>query len=39
MSTKNLQWSDKPINMLGVLVSHKSEELSMLNYTEIIDKV
>ena len=33
---KKLHWSDKPINILGLLVSHKPEELSILNYTEII---
>ena len=36
---KKLHWSEKPINVLGVLVSHKPKELSMLNYTEIMDKV
>ena len=36
---KQLHWSDKPINVLGVLVSHKPKELSMLNYTKTIVKV
>ena len=34
----NLNWTSKPVNVLGVWISHNSEEVIHMNYASILDK-
>ena len=33
-----IHWSDKPINILGVHISHELQQIADLNYSELLDK-
>ena len=37
-STRKIKWTDKPLNILGVMVTHETDNVIQLNYEELVVK-